>query len=47
MSSPDIADALVLNFAQDVAPADVPHGAQAKGIISDHDFDTQENINVH
>jgi len=47
LSSPDIADGLALNFAQDVAVMTVPHGSQQKGIMSIHEFDPLEGINVN
>ena len=46
VGSPDLADALALNFALDVAPPKQPHGQQAKGIMSDHDHDHLADVNV-
>ena len=46
LNSPDIADALALNYAQGVAAATVPHGTQAQGVMSQHDYDPQENVSV-
>ena len=46
--SPDIADALALTYAQDVARASLPHGTQhTAGTISDHDYDPLENVSVY
>jgi len=46
LNSPDIADGLVLNFAQDVARVEMPQGSQGQGHMSEHDFDPLESVNV-
>ncbi len=46
LASPDVADALVLNFANEVARATVPHGTQRTGLMSNHDFDPLDNVSV-
>ena len=46
LQSPDIADALVLNFANEIARSSVPHGTQREGLVSDHDFDPLANVSV-
>lgn len=39
LPSPDTADALVLNFAQDVSRSTTPHGQQTQTTMTDHEFD--------
>jgi len=46
LPSPDIGDALVLNFAQDVARMKLPHGAQEEPTMTNHDFDPLESVSV-
>ena len=46
ISSPDIADALNLNLAQDVARLLVPHGQQEEPMMTKHDFDPHANVSV-
>ena len=47
-ASPDIADALALTFAFDVAPLAMPHGEQQKSMECIHEFDpmTDEDTKV-
>lgn len=47
VNSPDIADALVLNFAQEVAKSKQPHGSANKVTMTDHDYDPLENVSVN
>lgn len=46
VSSPDITDALALNYAQLVAPARMPHGTTSAGGMTNSDFDPLNNVNV-
>jgi hypothetical protein len=39
LASPDIADALALNFAQDVSKMAMPAGEQCRLTMSDHEYD--------
>ena len=41
-ASPDEADALVLTYAQEVAPSNLPHGRKAQGSTVDHEYDPLE-----
>lgn len=46
VASPDIADALNLNFAQEVARQTKPHGEQAGPLMTHHEVDTQATVTV-
>ncbi len=46
VSSPDIADSLFLNFAQEVARVEIPQGMQNRANMSEHDFDPLANASV-
>lgn len=44
LHSPDIADALCLTYAQDVAPMQQPHGAKKEVTMTNHEFDPHDNV---
>jgi len=46
VDSPDVADALALAHAQDVARAAQPHGAQGRPLVTEHDFDPTAGVSV-
>jgi hypothetical protein len=46
LRSPDIADALVLTYAQEVARSSTPHGGQKQLNMSVHDYDPLDHVSV-